>query len=398
MTTFASLVADKAGLIPWAQEMTARGLAQRPDLLATVAANLDDKSAVRKAAEQAKEHGGGSAAATLGTALHRMTELADLGRHVPDLHADRIGEYRACLDRHGIEILPEWVEQLVLHDEYQAAGTPDRIVRWQGRYVVADLKTGADLRYAAQEIAIQLHGYASASAGWDPATESRIDLPDIDQDVALVVHLPAQGTGCHLKTVDLRAGREAAERCLWVREWRKRRDLIVDAPEPEPANVRRLPQRIEPLNTEPVWTPPDEGADVDHAKTVEWISAGVRKLARDTEHATAIGQRVGAWTRDGLRGGRDWAITTRTCTQRRKAIHRAAVRLASMEDDDVACLDLIAAALPEIGVQPAMTVGVALGALTTTDAAALVGTLDAIAAGRTGIQIDDSGRPQLRAV
>ena len=79
MTTFASLIADKAGLIPWAQEMTAAGLAQRPDLLATVAANLDNKTEIRKAAEAAKEHGGGSAAATLGTEGNTPGRLESAG-------------------------------------------------------------------------------------------------------------------------------------------------------------------------------------------------------------------------------------------------------------------------------------------------------------------------------
>jgi hypothetical protein len=409
MTTFASLIADKAGLIPWAQEMTAAGLAQRPDLLATVAANLDNKTEIRKAAEAAKEHGGGSSAATLGTALHRLTELNDLGRHMPELHADRIGQYRDCLDRHSITVHPEWVETMVLHDAWGVAGTPDRIVTWNGRHVIADLKTGRDLKYAIGEIVIQLAGYATATAGWDPATESRLTLPDIDPDVALVIHMPAQGDGCELIEVDIKAGREAAEHCLWIRDWRKRRDLMrvveataVEAAPPSRRDPERIARSIERVKAAPEpWQAPDEGATLDAAQLVDDVRKGIAALAKaHSMNPATIEATVRRWVDEAHAAPRPIRFTAGTggATERRKAIYRAAIRLAVLNDNETAFAGTLIGAAVGLEVQPAMTVGMALGSLTIAEADALRLALDGILAGRVALQFDDAGAPELRAV
>jgi len=48
---------------------------------------------------------------------------------------------------------------------------------------------------------------------------------EVNQEQALVVHLPAGEGRCTLYLVDIAAGWEMAQVCGAVREWRARRDL-----------------------------------------------------------------------------------------------------------------------------------------------------------------------------
>lgn len=387
-TTFAGSIADKEGLIPWACEMTARGLATRPELVAAAASVLDDPKALRKVAQDAKEAGGAMASATLGTALHRMTEQADRGEPFAELHADRIAQYRACLDAHGIEILPDWIERMVLVDAFDVAGTPDRIVKWRGRPTVLDLKTGKDLRYAMSEIAIQLALYANATAGWDPDAGQRVDMPDdLRNDVALIVWLPAAGDGCQLIEVDTAAGWEAASLAGAVRAWRKRRDLHqvaeVEAVEVEAvAKPARIIGSVTPITKAeaPTWERPDEGAELDVATLKEEISGAIATwAARVDVEAADIVARLSHWKDQGKAGGRPFHIHADTgrATTRRRGIYGAAVRLAALTTDDDDARDVIATATG-LEVQPGHPVGVALGALTSHEAALIRGHLDAV--------------------
>lgn len=167
---------------------------------------------------------------------------------------------------------------------------------------------------------------------------------------------------------------------------------------PETTEVRRIGSANPiPKPAAETWAP-DEGADLDIDTTRRWVLAGISRLARDADHATEIAQRIAAWAEDGKRHRRQWAILTGACTERRKAIHRAAARLAAMFDEDPDALDALTAALPALDVQPAMTVGGVLGALSIAEAAAVVDALERIDAATTAITFDDTGRPQLRAV
>lgn len=287
VTTFAGAIADKASLIPWAQARAVRGVVERPDLLAAAAAAMDDERALRKVCEEAKEVGGATAAATLGTALHRMTELADLGLPTPELHADRVGEYRACLAAHRVEILPDWVETVLLVDRFDLAGTCDRIVMWDGRPTILDLKTGKSLDFGLGEYSIQLALYAHGDHAWDVAKGERLELPEIRRDVALIAHLPAQGTGCELVAVDIEAGWAAAELAEGVRAWRKRRDLgrkiVAGAGEQPPT-----PDGTSGAVVEAVETPAPARADAELAARTEWLLGRIRALPHAGREALAV--------------------------------------------------------------------------------------------------------------
>jgi len=237
-TTVAGAVDDTAGLQKWMKRQTALGMAMRPDLVAAVATcDPDDKQALGRLAEQAMDAAGSTAAATIGTALHRATELADLGLDVPEMFAERVAEYRATLEAHGVVIDRDLVECVLVLWEHAIAGTADRIVTIDDRRYVFDLKTGESIH--PHGFAIQLAIYASAQNVYDPQTEMLHPMPEVDQDRAIICHLPAKGGPCTLHWIDIAAGREALEHALWVRDWRRRKDLLEAFVVPAVTNEER---------------------------------------------------------------------------------------------------------------------------------------------------------------
>ena len=248
-TTVAKTLDDEGSLTKWAQRMTAAGLARRPDLLALVASKLgpdgdipeQHKGDIQRLCDEAKEHGGGSRAANLGTALHSLTELVDLGHdiYIPnDMQAD-IDAYRQAVQ--PFEVLG--VEQFCVLDEHRIGGTFDRLWRLpDGRVVIADLKTGRNLDYSWRSIAVQLAIYANAVRYHDGL---RTALPaDMDRDTGIVVHLPVGQGRCDLYTVDLRAGLIALQHSMWARNWRNRKDIA--APLVAPAKAAPSPAEAGP--------------------------------------------------------------------------------------------------------------------------------------------------------
>lgn len=240
-TTVAKTLEDGSGLMTWAKRQTARGMALRPDLVAAVATtDPDDKRRLNSLAEDAMTAAGSGASATVGTALHRATELADLGQPVPDMFAERVAEYRSALDAARVVVDPDLVECVLVLWEHQVAGTADRIVTVGGHRYVFDLKTGSSVDYP-HSFAVQLATYAAADHIYDTRTETLRPMPDVDQERAIICHLPAQGGPCTLHWLDISAGRAALDHALWVRDWRKRRDLLVGFDVPAATNTDSAP-------------------------------------------------------------------------------------------------------------------------------------------------------------
>jgi len=113
------------------------------------------------------------------------------------------------------------------------AGTADRLpVTWHGRRYVADLKTGANLAWSWNAIAIQMAVYAFHNHTYDPVTDQLGPRVDVETDKAIVIHLPAVLEGqvkprCDLYMVDIAAGHDALMTALEVREWRKSKNLAI---------------------------------------------------------------------------------------------------------------------------------------------------------------------------
>lgn len=231
-TTLAETLDDRYNLELWKLRTAATGFAHRPDLLALVAAHQGDKKALDRVCADALEAGKAGEGANLGTALHALTERIDRGEDaliIDSLRAD-VEAYRKAIAGSGLTIatLPDGRlarEVIVLCTELEVAGTADHLFAGD-KLTVGDLKTGASaIDWAMNSIAIQLAIYAHASHVFDPATDTLTEMPPVDLERALVIHLPVGRGVCTLHEVDIAAGWEAAQHAAWVRGWRKRKGL-----------------------------------------------------------------------------------------------------------------------------------------------------------------------------
>lgn len=240
-TTYVDCIEDKFNLQQWMSRMVAIGLATRPDLLLGVSAHKDNKAELNRICEAAKEAAASSAAATTGTALHALTETIDRGGDVgviPETYQADLDAYsEATRDLKALHI-----ERFTVLDTLKIGGTPDRIVSYNGKRYIADIKTGS-IEYGTLKIAAQLAVYAR-SALYDTRTGART-IHGAEVDKGIIIHLPA-GTGtCELIWVDLLEGWYAVDVARRVREKRtlKFKDLttpfgatpVVPEPEPHPA-------------------------------------------------------------------------------------------------------------------------------------------------------------------
>ncbi|WP_017974333.1 PD-(D/E)XK nuclease family protein [Actinopolyspora halophila] len=221
-TTFVDVLDDKYNLTQWEKRMVAVGLADRADLLLAVAAHRDDKRKLNDLTKSAKEAALASAASTTGTALHTLTERIDRGLSLPALPREARADLEAY--RHTTAgLTPHAIEQFCVLDTMHVGGTPDRVVEHLGRFYIADVKTG-NIDFGAMKIAMQMATYAR-STPYDHTTQTRFPWPgEIDQNWALVIHLPAGSGTCELRWIDISAGWDAVLVASQVRQWRSHRD------------------------------------------------------------------------------------------------------------------------------------------------------------------------------
>lgn len=250
-TTFAKSISDTFTLSMWQQRMVGKGVSMRPDLLAAFASTpLEDREKLNRLAEAAKETAGAKAGANLGTAVHAFTEQVDRGEltaeKVPSPWDRDVRAYSGLLDQEGLEVIPEFIERIVLCkslDGKGIAGTFDRIVRVTktvdvriggdivtlnpGELVIFDLKTGKDLEYGWLEIAVQLAIYGNAEHIFDKSSKTWEPMPEVRRDVAIVLHLPVGQGKAEIHGIDIAQGKVLGLLCAAVREGRKARGLAV---------------------------------------------------------------------------------------------------------------------------------------------------------------------------
>lgn len=228
VSTIARTLGDEYGLTAWKLRMTAKGVALRPDLIASAAAAdvETDKSTLDGIVKSAMEKAEAGAGANYGNALHNFTQRLDAGESVtamgvPAALVADVEAYAATLKRHGLTVLPDYSERVIVNPDQEYAGRWDRVVRDRaGNLYVLDLKTGKDLSYSWLEFATQEALYSRARymcsldfTGYEPA-------PVVDQSKALVMHLPV-GTGrAQIYGVPIDKGWRAALAALDVRRMR----------------------------------------------------------------------------------------------------------------------------------------------------------------------------------
>jgi hypothetical protein len=229
-TTYVGAIEDMYKLGLWQQRHVARGVAFHDDLIAAIRdTDAEDRENMDRLADEAKERSGAGDAARHGTYLHAVTEAADRGEDVTEVerpwqsygqldegaYVTDLAAYReATRDLKCISI-----EQFLVQDPLKVAGTADRVVMYEGKRFIADLKTGS-IEYGALKIAAQLAMYAR-SRPYDFERHERLDPHGCEVDRGIIIHLPA-GTGtCHLYWVDLLQGWEAVRACRDVRKMRQ---------------------------------------------------------------------------------------------------------------------------------------------------------------------------------
>lgn len=223
-TTFVGVLENTWNIQQWEARKVAEGMGQRPDLvIAASATSPEDKKGFQDIASRAKEHALGSAAATTGTALHALTERVDsgfdLGSVPPSAEADIHAYEKATF---GME--HQAIEEFRVFDDWQIAGTADRVITYRGGTYIADIKTGS-IEYGMGKICMQLAMYAHGLP-YDIETDTRSDrLPDLSMTKALVIHLPQGQAECNLVWVDIQKGWRACGIAKQVWDWRKEKGL-----------------------------------------------------------------------------------------------------------------------------------------------------------------------------
>jgi len=272
---------DENALVNWKLDTAMYGVAMSKALAAKiVAVKPEDRAEKAKLREEAIQTGRGNEASDTGTALHAMSvrwedphDEFDPGDYGEDLKA-----YSAAMNELGL--VSEMFEFQVVTTEYRTAGTCDRLYRTTrdlmlpdgsvlpaGSLVIGDLKTGKKLDFSLPGYSVQLALYARGEL-YDVTTDSVMPTPEINQDWALLVHLPVGKGICEMRWVDLGIGAWGAYLTQQVRLWRKNwRNGTFDAPIADPTMT--ADQIVEILKEE---FPGTEVVDLHDAEWVDMMS------------------------------------------------------------------------------------------------------------------------------
>lgn len=235
-TNLAGAIVDARELAVWLINQGMIGTAMRPELYerqvfavnsAIVAgANMLDlrKSDAGRALiealgqihEDAKTAAGGSAAAIMGTNRHDVWEArakTGLLLGTPQINVE-IETLEALLKKHGLVRVPGLQERVVRNTELRASGRLDDVLMSErtGRMFLADLKTKRKPFYSWLEAWIQQAVYAGAEWMLDGPNHEYVPGPlhHVDQEQAILLRMPSDGSPPFLSRVDLALGRKWA--------------------------------------------------------------------------------------------------------------------------------------------------------------------------------------------
>lgn len=231
-TTYVDCLEDKFNLQQWQLRQVAIGLAERPDLLLSVSAHRDDKRTLNQITDKAMEAARSSAASTTGTAVHALCERIDRGQPLGVVPAEALADVRAY-ERATACLENLYIEQFTVLDALNIGGTPDRVVKFQGDYYIADIKTGRDIEWGALKIAMQLAVYAM-STPYLPSGERQPYPFELNPLAAIVIHLPVGQATCTLHFVDIELGWSAVHTAGRVRELRGHKKWYTAIQPPPP--------------------------------------------------------------------------------------------------------------------------------------------------------------------
>lgn len=234
-SSYGKCLDDESALTNWRINRAILGVALHRDIAArAAAAKEEDSSAWSKLRDDAIAGGRGAESADLGTALHAMSERWEDPNDdfdPPEVYRASLEAYTAEMTRLGLETAH--FEFHTVNLDYRAAGTCDRLYRLTkplktpkgvvlpaGTLVIGDLKTGKRLDYSLPGYAIQLALYAQGQF-YDPVDDVFLETPPINDNWAVLVHMPVEAGTCQFIWVDLDEGNYGAWLALEVKRWRQ---------------------------------------------------------------------------------------------------------------------------------------------------------------------------------
>jgi len=220
-TTIANSLDDASALVAWKMRMAAIGLTTRPDILLSISAAQEDKMAVNSLIEDAMQVAGANKAANIGTAIHSFAERLDLGQDLGVIPPEYLPDIKAYEQTTKI-LNNKFIEQFSVLDKYKIAGTPDRVVEYNGELFIADIKTGRIDH--PNNISIQLAIYANGLP-YDAATATRGSWGEVNKEKAIIIHLPAGTGSCKLMWIDIKEGFKGLQFAMKARKWRDQKGL-----------------------------------------------------------------------------------------------------------------------------------------------------------------------------
>jgi hypothetical protein len=249
VTNFVKLTEDTYRLELWERRNVAKGAAQlvaagKVDLHELAAMDVkQDRSTLDKLCVKAKDVAEANKLRDEGTALHTSAELADYAggdlNRVPEHHRAKIRLYLDALAAHGLTVVPDMIERVILSLRYEVAGKFDRIYRLTedvtvtdphgrthllpaGTNVMSDLKTGDSIDLSLPSIAAQLSCYEDGVNEHGVFNGRRYDDSiRVDHTFGIVVHLPSTREEVTVHWIDLAEGRAINDSNLTVRAARK---------------------------------------------------------------------------------------------------------------------------------------------------------------------------------
>jgi hypothetical protein len=247
-TTLAKELDNPYAITQWQLRQAVHGVGIRPDLAKLAgAAKPDDKETLRKVVKDALAAAATEAGANEGTAWHMVFERVDRGEPIeslPEFFHAGIRNRQAELERHGIEILPQYRERAVRCLVYKVSGKLDAIAMYEGQHVIVDDKSEKDPLSYPKAKTIQMAIYAYAGELFDPATFTIEPMPTVRKDIAIMLHFDKATHECKAYRVPIDIGWWGARLAREVREWRKMDCLIAPLVSlgswtPKPAQITR---------------------------------------------------------------------------------------------------------------------------------------------------------------
>ena len=250
-STMASTLSDASGLTDWKVRTAMRAVATTDSLRDRVATcSDDDKHQMRELQEQALTLGGGTSAASTGTAIHSATEMADRGQDLtglPDNLRRAADAYTQALTDHDLAPMDTSTgglaaEGFVVNAALETAGSFDRIIQHlpTQNTAVLDIKTGARTHKEAARYAMPWAIQTAIYAQGVPYCNDRglltwqdlghTNPPSVERGVICHINItnPTKPIAT-LLMIDLTAGWDLALTCAAVRANRKNaKTLILD--------------------------------------------------------------------------------------------------------------------------------------------------------------------------